>query len=65
MAFPGLYNEITHVPTDLLRTYCRIYVPMVPTVSTVRARTIPSAVQYVLGSAVRAYCIADVRTYIC
>ena len=42
-----------------------MYVPTVPTtVPTVRARTIPTAVQYVLRTDIRANCTADARTYI-
>ena len=47
-------------------TYCCIYVRTVPTavVPIIRARTAPTPVQYVLGTTVRRYCTADVRTYI-
>ena len=42
-----------------------MYIPTVPpTEPTARARTIPTAVQYVLRTDIRANCTADVRTYI-
>ena len=79
MAFPGLYNEVAHVSTEptivltaavithVLHTptdvYCYMYVPTVPTIiPTVRTRTIPT-VQYVLRTATRTNCTADVRTF--
>ena len=79
MAFTGLYNEVTHVCTEpitvpaavvlthvlrllmylllYVRSYCTYSVPAV------RARTAP-AVQYVLRTAIRTNCTADVRTYV-
>ena len=46
-------------------TYWCMYVPTVPTTApTVRARTIATAVQYVLRTDIRTNCTADIRTYI-
>ena len=69
---PYPLNLLLYLLLLYFRTYCTywwtgscMYVPIVPgTVLTVRARTIPTAVQYVLRTDIRTNCTADVRTYI-
>ena len=56
---------LTHVLYQLMYTYCGMNVPTVAAkVPTVRTRTIPTAVQYVLRNDIRTNCTADTRTYI-
>ena len=80
MAFPGLYNEVTHVPSKPATTvptaavlthvlhllmcllYPRIYCPYYYLLHA-HVLYLRTAVQYVLHTATRTYCAADVRTY--
>ena len=52
----AVFTHVLHLLMNLL-----MYVPTVPTV---RARTIPTVVQYVVRTDIRMNCTADVRTYI-
>ena len=62
-----LYLHTCYIHLLMYSLYCCIYVPTasttVPTVPTVRTRTLPTAVQYVLPTATRTNCSADVGTF--